>query len=174
MRWPEQTRARQETEWRRATARNTDRSRSCGANRGQACLEPIFEADFGDSAYGYRPVCGAVDAVKEVHRLICRGYTDVVDADVSKYFDTIPHSESMKSVARRIADGGVQWLIKLWLKAPIEEREPRMPEIGTSGSMSRDGKRSVAAWPKLPRPSSTLSKEPRLRVAAIRSRAVSN
>ena len=56
-------------------------------------LEPIFEADFEDSAYGYRPVRGAVDAVKEVHRLICRGHTDVVDADLSKYFDTIPHSE---------------------------------------------------------------------------------
>ena len=68
-------------------------------------LEPIFEADFEDSAYGYRPVRGAVDAVKEVHRLIGRGYTDVVDADLSKYFDTIPHSELMKSVARRIADG---------------------------------------------------------------------
>jgi len=86
-------------------------------------LEPIFEADFEDSAYGYRPARGAVDAVKEVHRLICRGYTDVVDADLSKYFDTIPHSELMKSVARRIADGGVLRLIKLWLKAPIEERD---------------------------------------------------
>jgi RNA-directed DNA polymerase len=86
-------------------------------------LEPIFEADFEDSAYGYRPVRGAVDAVKEVHRLICRGYTDVVDADLSKYFDKIPHSELMKSVARRIADGGVLRLIKLWLKAPIEERD---------------------------------------------------
>src|SRR3981189_299755 len=86
-------------------------------------LEPIFEADFEDSAYGYRPVRGAVDAVKEVHRLIGRGYTDVVDADLSKYFDTIPHSELMKSVARRIADGAVLRLIKLWLKAPIEERD---------------------------------------------------
>ena len=51
-------------------------------------LEPIFEADFEDNAYGYRPARGAVDAVKEVHRLICRGYTDVVDADLSKYLDT--------------------------------------------------------------------------------------
>jgi RNA-directed DNA polymerase len=86
-------------------------------------LEPIFEADFEDSAYGYRPARGAIDAVKEVHRLIGRGYTDVVDADLSKYFDTIPHSELMKSVARRIADGAVLRLIKLWLKAPIEERD---------------------------------------------------
>jgi RNA-directed DNA polymerase len=51
-------------------------------------LEPIFEADFEDNAYGYRPRRSAVDAVKETHRLICRGYTDVVDADLSKYLDT--------------------------------------------------------------------------------------
>jgi len=50
-------------------------------------LEPIFEADFEDNAYGYRPARGAVDAVKEVQRHICRGYTDVVDADLSKYLD---------------------------------------------------------------------------------------
>jgi RNA-directed DNA polymerase len=86
-------------------------------------LEPIFEADFEDNAYGYRPARGAVDAVKEVHRLICRGYTDVVDADLSRYFDSIPHNELLKSVARRVADGSVLRLIKLWLKAPIEERD---------------------------------------------------
>jgi RNA-directed DNA polymerase len=84
-------------------------------------LEPIFEADFEDSAYGYRPARGAADAIKEVHRLVCRGYTDVVDADLSKYFDTIPHSDLLKSVARRIVDRHVLRLIKLWLKAPIEE-----------------------------------------------------
>jgi RNA-directed DNA polymerase len=86
-------------------------------------LEPIFEADFEDSAYGYRPRRGAVDAVKEVHRLICRGYTDVVDADLSRYFDTIPHAELMKSVARRVVDRHVLRLIKMWLRAPIEERD---------------------------------------------------
>jgi len=86
-------------------------------------LEPIFEADFEDNAYGYRPARGAVDAVKEVHRHICRGHTDVVDADLSRYFDSIPHSELMKSVARRIVDRHVLRLIKLWLKAPIEERD---------------------------------------------------
>jgi RNA-directed DNA polymerase len=86
-------------------------------------LEPIFEADFEDSAYGYRPRRGAADAIKEVHRLVCRGYTDVVDADLSKYFDTIPHSDLLRSVARRIVDRQVLRLIKLWLKTPIEERD---------------------------------------------------
>lgn len=86
-------------------------------------LEPIFEADFEDNAYGYRPRRSASDAVKETHRLIRRGYTDVVDADLSKYFDSIPHSDLLKAVARRIVDRHVLWLIKLWLKAPVEERD---------------------------------------------------
>src|SRR5450631_4215738 len=86
-------------------------------------IEPIFEADFEDNAYGYRPARGAVDAVKEVHRHLCRGYADVVDADLSKYFDTIPHSELIKSVARRVVDRNVLCLIKMWLRAPIEERD---------------------------------------------------
>src|SRR5271168_5266862 len=85
-------------------------------------LEPVFEADLEDSAYGYRPRRSAIDAVKEAHRLLCRGYTDVVDADLSKYFDTIPHADLLKSVARRIVDRHVLWLIKLWLRAPVEER----------------------------------------------------
>src|SRR6478735_5332912 len=86
-------------------------------------LEPVFEADFEDSAYGYRPRCSAIDAVKEAHRLLCRGYTDVVDADLSKYFDTIPHADLLRSVGRRIVDRHVLWLIRLWLRAPVEERD---------------------------------------------------
>jgi RNA-directed DNA polymerase len=85
-------------------------------------LEPIFEADFEDTAFGYRPRRSAVDAVKEVHRHIVRGYTDVVDADLSRYFDTIPHSDLLKSVARRVVDRNVLSLIKMWLRAPVEER----------------------------------------------------
>ncbi len=86
-------------------------------------LEPVFEADFEDSAYGYRPRRSAIDAVKEVHRLLCRGHTDIVDADLSKYFDTIPHAELLRSVGRRIVDRHVLRLIKLWLRAPVEERD---------------------------------------------------
>ena len=86
-------------------------------------LEPIFEADLDASAYGYRPRRSGARAIKEVHWLLCRGYTDVVDADLSKYFDTIPHAELMQSVARRIVDRHVLRLIKLWLKAPVEERD---------------------------------------------------
>ena len=101
-------------------------------------LEPIFEADFEDTAYGYRPQRGAVDAVKAVHRHICRGYTDTVDADLSKYFDSIPHSGLLKSVARRVVDRNVLRLIKMWLKAPIEERD----EDGTRRMSGGKGNKS--------------------------------
>ncbi len=76
-------------------------------------LEPIFEADFEDNCYGYRPQRRSVDAVKEVHFALCQGYTDVVDADLSQYFDRIPHDALLKSVARRIVDAQMLRLIKL-------------------------------------------------------------
>jgi len=102
-------------------------------------LEPIFEADFEDNAYGYRPRRSAVDAVKETHRLIRRGYTDVVDADLSRYFDSIPHSDLLKSVARRIVDRHVLHLIKLWLKAPVEERDGDGTRRMSGGKNSKRG-----------------------------------
>src|SRR3977135_2333716 len=86
-------------------------------------LEPIFEADFDPNAYGYRPKRSAQDAIQKVHKLLCNGYADVVDADLSKYFDTIPHSELLKCVARRIVDRDMLRLIKMWLKVPVAERD---------------------------------------------------
>jgi len=83
-------------------------------------LEPIFEADMDPAAYGYRPERSASGAIQAVLALLRQGYTDVVDADLSQYFDTIPHRELMASLARRISDGDVLWLIKLWLRAPVE------------------------------------------------------
>jgi RNA-directed DNA polymerase len=88
-------------------------------------LEPIFEADFDDAAFGYRPKKSALGAVRAVHQAIDAGRTEVVDADLSKYFDTIPHSELLTSVARRVSDGKMLHLIKMWLKAPVEETDER-------------------------------------------------
>ena len=84
-------------------------------------LQPIFEADLEPTAYGYRPGRGALEAVQEVHRALGAGHTEVVDADVSQYFDTIPHAALLKSLARRISDGKLLRLLKRWLKAPVAE-----------------------------------------------------
>jgi RNA-directed DNA polymerase len=86
-------------------------------------IEPIFEADLEPNAYGYRPRRSAGDAVEAVHGLLRRGYTDVVDADLTKYFDTIPHDQLMRSVACRIVDRDILKLIKMWLKAPVEQTD---------------------------------------------------
>src|SRR5436309_103847 len=102
-------------------------------------LEPIFEADLEPCAYGYRPKRGAQDAIRKVHELLCAGYTDVVDADLSKYFETIPHRELMESVARRIVDRDVLRLIKAWLKVPVEERDEKGNRRMTGGKNSTCG-----------------------------------
>ena len=84
-------------------------------------LEPIFEADLQPEQYAYRAERGAQEAVQAVHRLLTQGHQQVIDADLSGYFDSIPHAELMKSVARRIVDRHVLHLIKQWLDAPVEE-----------------------------------------------------
>jgi RNA-directed DNA polymerase len=102
-------------------------------------LEPIFEADLSDSAFGYREGRSAGEAVERVHRALRDGYTDVVDADLSKYFDTIPHDQLMRSVARRVSDGKLLKLIKAWLKTPVEETDERGNRRMTGGRGSRMG-----------------------------------
>lgn len=82
-------------------------------------IEPIFEADFCDTSYGFRPKKSAHDAVDDIANALWKGYTQVIDADLSKYFDTIPHDKLLKVVAERIVDGGILHIIKLWLKAPV-------------------------------------------------------
>jgi len=84
-------------------------------------LEPIFEADLQPEQYAYRADRGAQGAVQAVHRLLNTGHRNIVDADLSGYFDSIPHAELMKSVARRLVDRHVLHLVKQWLEAPVEE-----------------------------------------------------
>jgi len=88
-------------------------------------LTPIFEADLPDNAWGYRPKRSAVGAVKRVHGYLKAGYTDVVDADLRQYFETIPHAELLRCVARRVSDGNMLALIKAWLQAPMVECNDR-------------------------------------------------
>ena len=88
-------------------------------------LEPIFEADLQPEQHAYRPDHSALDAIRQVHGHVSTGHTEVVDADLSGYFDSIPHAELMKSLSRRISDRHLLGLIKMWLVAPVEETDER-------------------------------------------------
>ena len=88
-------------------------------------LEPMFEADLPPEQYAYRADRSALDAVRHVHKLLNTGHGQIVDADLSGYFDSIPHPDLLKSVARRIVDGAMLHLIKMWLEAPVEETDEK-------------------------------------------------
>lgn len=102
-------------------------------------LEPIFEADMDPAAFGYRPKRGAGDAIQAVLALLRQGHTDVVEADLSQYFDTIPHHELMQSIARRIVDRDMLALIKQWLTAPVETTDGNGTRRMEGGKASRQG-----------------------------------
>jgi RNA-directed DNA polymerase len=88
-------------------------------------LEPIFEADLEPEQHAYRPGRSALEAVRQIERHLRTGHTEVVDADLSGYFDSIPHPELMRSLSRRISDGRMLRLIKMWLEAPVEETDKK-------------------------------------------------
>lgn len=95
-------------------------------------LEPIFEADFADSSYGFRPEKSAHDAVREIYKFLNWGCTEVYDVDLEKYFDTVDHGKLMKLVARRISDGEILRVIKLWLSCGyVEDGQHRQSKQGT-------------------------------------------
>ena len=86
-------------------------------------LEPIFGADLAPEQYAYRRDRGAHDAIRAVHRLLNTGHTQVIDADLSGYFDSIPHAELMRCVARRVVDRHLLGLVKAWLMVPVEDND---------------------------------------------------
>src|SRR5437660_9409410 len=88
-------------------------------------LEPIFEADLPPEQYAYRPGRNTQQAVIEVEETLFYDHPEVVDADLTDYFGSIPHSELMRSLARRIVDGRVLHLIKMWLECTVEETDDR-------------------------------------------------
>ena len=84
-------------------------------------IEPIFESDFEDSSYGFRPKRSAHDAIEAIKENLKAGRTEILDADLSAYFDTIPHDKLLTLIGKRISDKNVIHLIKMWLKAPVVE-----------------------------------------------------
>ena len=95
-------------------------------------IEPIFEVQFREGSYGFRPGRGCKDALREVDRLLKEGYAHVVDADLKSYFDTIPHDRLMARVAGKISDGRVLALIEGFLRQDIMKGMERWtPTAGT-------------------------------------------
>jgi RNA-directed DNA polymerase len=95
-------------------------------------LEPIFEADFADSSYGFRPHKSAHDAVREIYRYLNWGCIEVYDVDLERYFDTVDHSKLMKLVAQRMADGQILHVIRQWLDCGyVEDGQHRQSNRGT-------------------------------------------
>jgi RNA-directed DNA polymerase len=100
-------------------------------------LEPIFEADFLECSYGFRPGRSAHEALEKIRQNLRNGRSSIYDADLEGYFDSIPHAQLMKCVRMRVVDGSVLRLIEQWLRAPVEEeqegggRRRRRPECGT-------------------------------------------
>jgi len=86
-------------------------------------LMPIFEADFHPHSFGFRPKRNAHQALDTIVEGLRHGRTEVLDADLSKYFDTIPHRQLLRAVARRVSDGAILRLIKQWLRAPVVEQD---------------------------------------------------
>ncbi len=103
-------------------------------------IEPIFEADFCECSYGFRPKRSAHDAVDDVADALHKGYSLVIDADLSKYFDTIPHAKLMAVVAERIVDGRILHLIKQWLKSPVVEKGKNGKDHISGGKGSYPGR----------------------------------
>ena len=89
-------------------------------------IEPIFERDFAEHSYGFRPGRGCKDALRRVDQLLQAGYVHVVDADLKGYFDSIPHDRLMARLEEKIADGPVLWLIESFLKADILDETAAM------------------------------------------------
>jgi group II intron reverse transcriptase/maturase len=104
-------------------------------------LAPIFEADLPPEQHGYRPERSALSAVKETHELLVTGRTQVVDADLTDYFGSIPHAQLMTSVARRVVDRQVLHLLKMWLEAPVDETDDQGRTRRTT--RNKDSKRGI-------------------------------
>jgi RNA-directed DNA polymerase len=119
---------------------STVRDRVC-MTAAMLVLEPIFEADLPPEIYAYRAGRNAQQAVVEVEELLFRGHPDVVDADLADYFGNIPHTDLLKSVARRIVDRRVLHLIKMWLDCPVEEIDQRGRKKRTTEA--RDNRRGI-------------------------------